>query len=70
MWGGKVKFLQLHSIDIVARNPVKPCNGTLNGDGVIGIATLHGLDVTILLQTGPGSHTTSSTMGNVALSRR
>ena len=70
MWGKKVKLLQLHSIDIVTRNPVKPSNGTLNGDRVLGIATRHGLDVSMLLQTGPGSHTASSTMDNVALSRR
>ena len=68
--GEKVKFLQLHWTDIVARNPGKPSNGTLNGDGVLGIATRHGLDVSILLQTGPESYTTSSTMDNVALSRR
>ena len=68
--GEKVKFLQLHSIDTVTRNPVKSSNGTLNGDGVLGIATRHGLDVSILLQTGPGYHTASSTMDNVALSRR
>ena len=70
MGGKKVKFLQLQSIDIVIRNPVKPSNGTLNGDGVVGIATRHGLDVTIFLQTGPGVHTASFTMDNVALSRR